>query len=88
MYFIVRSFLIESTKYGDIASTSTITQDLPHCRISASATVPLLYDEKTHYRKKPPPKNLYFDTEMTKRKPKSHRCCNNLTLFDDLRVQC
>jgi hypothetical protein len=30
---------------------------------------------------KPPPKHLYFYIEITKRKPKSHRCCNNLTVF-------
>ena len=37
---------------------------------------------KRYTRKnRPPPKNLYSDIEMTTRKPKLHRCCNNLTLF-------
>jgi hypothetical protein len=50
-YIIPREFLIESNKYDVIASTTTITQDLPQCRNSASANVPLLRDEKAQYRK-------------------------------------
>jgi hypothetical protein len=60
MYLILREFLIESTKYGDIAPISTSTQDLPHCRISASANVPLLGDEKMHYRKQATAQTFVF----------------------------